>query len=98
MIGQIKGKVEREEGENGRRRGLSGGGGSRAQAHGLEKPLVLRGLIHGEDGRMAVDLLSLRAKHVFILIEFCFHCLGIFGLEIYCNRLFQRKKLTKMIL
>ena len=81
MIGQIKGKVEREEGENGRRRGLSGGGGSRAQAHGLEKPLVLRGLIHGEDGSVVVDLPNLGPQHVLILIELCFHCQGIFGME-----------------
>jgi hypothetical protein len=24
-------------------------------------------------------------KHVFILIVLCFHCQGLFGLEIYCN-------------
>ena len=35
-------------------------------------------------GKMAVvDLPSLGTQHVFILIELCFHCLGLFGLEIY---------------
>ena len=58
---------------------------SRAEAHGLEKPQVLRGLIDGEDGSVAVDLPNLGAQHVFILTELCFHCWGIFGLEIYCN-------------
>ena len=56
---------------------------SRAEAHGLVKRQVLRGLIDGEDGRVAVDL---GAQHVFILIELCFHCQSIFGLEIYCNK------------
>jgi hypothetical protein len=46
---------------------------------------VLRGLIDGEDGSVAVDLPSLGAQHVFILIVLCFHCWGIFGLEIYRN-------------
>ena len=56
-------------------------------AHGLEKPQVLRSLIVGEDGSVVVDLPNLGAQHVFILIELCFHCWGIFGLEIFCNRL-----------
>lgn len=47
---------------------------SRAEAHGLEKLPVLRGLIDVED---------LGVQHVFILTEWCFHCLGIFGLEIF---------------
>jgi hypothetical protein len=61
MIGQIKGGGaegwEREGGENGRektqrrRKEKSG-----AEAHGLEKPQVLRGLIDVEDGSVAVDL------------------------------------------
>ena len=54
---------------------------SRAEAHGLEKPQVLRGLIDVEDGSVVVDLPNLGAQHVFILIELCFHCQGIFGLE-----------------
>ena len=60
---------------------------SGAEAHGLEKPQVLKGLIDKEDGSVAVDLPNLGAQHVFILIELCFHfhCLGIFGLEIYTN-------------
>ena len=57
MIGQIKGKVEREvekEGENGRGIGHREGRGSRKaeqkEAPGMEKPQVLRGLIDVEGG------------------------------------------------
>jgi hypothetical protein len=39
-----------------------------------------------EDGSVAVDLPNLDAQHLFILTELCFHCPGIFGLEIYHNR------------
>ena len=59
---------------------------SRAEAQGLEKPQVLRGLLDGEDGSVVVDLPNLGTQHVFILIVLYFHCQGIFGLEIYCNR------------
>jgi hypothetical protein len=65
---------ERER-ENGRGRRHRGG------AHGLEKPQVLRGLIDVENGSVVVDLPNLGAQHVFILIESCFHCWGIFGME-----------------
>jgi hypothetical protein len=58
---------------------------SRAEAHSLEKPKVLRGLIDVEDGSVAVDLPNLGAQHVFILTELCLHCQGLFGLEIYCK-------------
>jgi hypothetical protein len=54
---------------------------SRAEAHGLEIPRVLRGLIDVEDGSVAVDLPNLGIQHVFILMVLCFHCWGIFGLE-----------------
>ena len=91
MIGQIKGKVERKVGERRkwkrermqRRRKKKK---SRAEAHGLEKLQVLRGLIDVEDGSVVVDLPNLGTQHVFILIELCFHCRGIFGLEIYRNK------------
>jgi hypothetical protein len=96
MIVQIKGRWsrveggEREEGENGRerertqrRRKKKNG----AKAHGLEKLQVLRGLIDVEDGSVAVELPNLGAQHVFILIELCFHCQGIFGLEILPQQL-----------
>jgi hypothetical protein len=53
----------------------------RAEAYGLEKPQVLSGLIDGQGGSVAVDLSNLGSQHVFILIELCFHCQGIFGLE-----------------
>ena len=59
---------------------------SGAEAHDLEKPQVLRSLIDVEDVSVAVDLPNLGAQHVFILIELCFHCWGIFGLEIYSNK------------
>jgi hypothetical protein len=58
---------------------------SRVQAHGLEKLQVLRGLIDVEDGSVAVDLPNLGTQNIFILIVSCFHCWGIFGLEIYHN-------------
>jgi hypothetical protein len=37
-----------------------------AEAHGLQKPQVLRGLIDEEDGSAGVDLPNLDAQHVFI--------------------------------
>ena len=49
---------------------------SRAEAHGLEKPQVIRGLIDVKDGSAAVDMSNLGAQHVFILIELCFLLLG----------------------
>jgi hypothetical protein len=48
-----------------RRRRKKGG----AEAHGLEKPQVLRGLINVEDGSVVVDLPNLGTQHVFILTE-----------------------------
>ena len=33
-----------------------------------------------------VDLPNLGMQLVFILIELCFLCLGLLGLEIYCNK------------
>jgi hypothetical protein len=62
---------------------------SRAEAHGLEKPQVLRGLIDVEDGSIAVDLPSLGAQRVFILIVLSFYCWGIIGLERFTATLFQ---------
>ena len=44
------------------------------------------GTLDVEDGSVVVDLPNLGTQHVFILIVLCFHCLGIFGMEIYCNR------------
>jgi hypothetical protein len=89
MIGQIKGKVEqkvrgerrrrkwkRERRKRRRKKKKSG-----AEAHGLEKLQVLRGLINVEDGSVAVDLPNLDAQHVFILTVLCFHCRGIIRLE-----------------
>ena len=73
-----------EGGENGRGRDAEKEE-SRAEAHGLEKLQVLRGLIDVEDGRVAVDLPNLGAQQEFILNELCFHCQGIFVLEIYHN-------------
>jgi hypothetical protein len=52
---------------------------SGAEAHGLEKSQVLRGLIDVEDGSVAVDRPNLGAQYVFILTVLCFHYPGIFG-------------------
>ena len=91
MIGQIKGKVEWKVGRENKEEMEAGDDveeeeeeESRAEAHGLEKSQVLRGLIDVEDG-VGVDLSNLGAQHVFILTELCFHCRSIIGLEIYCN-------------
>jgi hypothetical protein len=88
MIGQIKGRVDRKEGEEekiGRGRGQDAEEKEEEkqsrEAHGLEKPQVLRGLIDVKDGSVAVDLSNLGTQHVFILTVLCFHCRGIFGLE-----------------
>jgi hypothetical protein len=51
-----------------------------------EKTTVLRGLLYGEDGSVAVDLPNLGTQHIIILIESCFHCPGLYELEIYHNR------------
>jgi hypothetical protein len=96
MVGQIKGKVEQAEGRERKRENWKRERTWRrkkkkigAEAHGLEKPQVLRGLIEVEDGSVAVDLPSQGTQHVIILIVLCFHCWGIFGLErfTYCNSL-----------
>ena len=84
MIGQIKGKVEGKVGRERkekweRERTQKRRKKSRAEAHGLEKLQVLRGVIDVEDGSVAVELPNLGTQHVFILIELCFHCRGIFG-------------------
>jgi hypothetical protein len=90
MIGQIKGKVEQKVRERRRRKWKRERTQrrrrkkkSRAEEHGLEKLQVLRGHIDVEDGSVGVDLPNLGAQHGFILIELCFHCQGIFGLDIY---------------
>ena len=53
-----------------------------AETCSLKKQQVLMGLIHVEDGCVAVVLPSLGTQNVFILIELCFHCQGSFVLEI----------------
>jgi hypothetical protein len=86
MIGQIKGRWSRRWGE-GRRRKWNRERTQRrkkksgAEAHGLEKPQFLRGFIDVQDRGIEVDLPNLGIQHVFILIELCFHCWGIFGME-----------------
>ena len=86
MGGRIKEKVEQKvrrekkkmgEGERTQRRKKKKKRG--AEAYGLEKPQVLRGLIVVEDGSIAVDLPNLGTQHIFILTVLCFHCRGIFG-------------------
>ena len=83
MVGQIKGGRAEDwerEGENGRERGLRGGARRKA-----EKLQVKRGLIDMEDGSVGVDLPNLGTQHAFILFGLCFHCPGLFELEIYHN-------------
>ena len=74
---ELKGREGGGGGERGRWKG------SGAEAHGLEKPQVLRGLIDVEDGNVAVDLPNLGVQLVFILTELCSLCTGLLGLEIY---------------
>jgi hypothetical protein len=88
MIGQIKGKVEQKVEEKRRRKWKRERmqrrkkiKKSRAEAHGLEKPQVLRGLRDVEDGSVVVDLPNLGAQHIIIITELCFHCLGIIRSE-----------------
>jgi hypothetical protein len=93
MIGQIKRKVEwkerkkKEKWKRERTQRRRKKKKSRKEVHGLEKSQVLRDLIDVGDDSVAVDLPSLGSKHVFILIELCFHCRDIFGLEIYYNKM-----------
>jgi hypothetical protein len=86
--GRERRERERRERESGRgqwRRKKERG----AEARGLEKSQVIKGLIDGEDGSVAVDLPNLGAQHVFVLIELCFHCWGIFGWEICRNTIWS---------
>ena len=50
-----------------------------SEAHGLEKPQVLWGLIDVDDGSVALHLPNLGSQHVILLTELCFHCQGMFG-------------------
>ena len=82
--GRAESLGEKEEVEKrGQRRGRWRGTGVEA----LEKPQVIRGLTDGEDGNAVLDLPNLGVQLVFILIELCFPCMGLFGLEIYCNKM-----------
>ena len=51
----------------------------------LRETASSKGSHRWEDGSVAVDLPNLGMQLVFILIELCFLCTGLFGLEIYCN-------------
>ena len=53
-----------------------------AESLGLDKPKAIRDLIAGEYSSVVVDLPNLGAQLTFILIELCFPCMGLFGLEI----------------
>ena len=57
---------------------------SRAEAPCLEKPQVISGFIGREDGSVVPNLST---QLVFILIELCFLCLGIFSLAVYHNNI-----------
>jgi hypothetical protein len=82
--GRAESLGEKEEVEKrGQRRGRWRGTGVEA----LEKPQVIRGLTDGEDGNAVLDLPKLGVQLVFILIELCFLSPGLFGLEIYSNRI-----------
>jgi hypothetical protein len=78
---RVLGEKGREDAGGQRRRWKESG----AEARGLEKPQVLRGLLYGENGNVVVDLPNRGTQHVFILIELRFHCPGLFGFEIYHN-------------
>jgi hypothetical protein len=93
MIGQIKGKVERKVGE---KKEKMEEGEDAEEEEGKEKQsrntwpgenASSKGLIEGEEGSISIDLPNLSEQHIFILIVSYFHCQGIFGLEIYHNRL-----------
>jgi hypothetical protein len=66
-----------------------------SEAHGLEKLQVIKGLIDVEDGSVVLDMPNLGAQNVFILIESCFHCWVIFGLESYLNNVYVYKHTSK---
>ena len=91
MIGQWKQKVserERERKEEGEtRRGklkTRRWKGNGAKAGGLEKRQVISDLIAGEQcsGKSAQSRCP-----AYIHIELCFHCMGLWDLELYCNKL-----------
>jgi hypothetical protein len=71
---------ERERQRRRRRKKESG-----AEAPGLQKQQILRGLLYEEDGSIVIDLPNLGAQHVFMIFELCFHCWSLLGLEIYNN-------------
>ena len=75
MIGQIKEGRERRRRKWKRERTLKRRRKKKKksrEAHGLEKPQVLRGLIDVEDGSVVVDLPNLGTQHVIILTVLCF--------------------------
>ena len=84
-MGRERGKVEQKE----RKGGLREREGRREGRRKVEeKQLVWRNCSPKGSHicSIVVDLPNLGTQHVFILIVLCFHCLGIFGMEIYCNR------------
>jgi hypothetical protein len=58
---------------------------SRAEAHDVENPQVLRGPIDVKNCSIAVGLPNVGTQHVIILTELCFHVFS-FGLDIYNTR------------
>jgi hypothetical protein len=86
------GNEERKEREDEVRRWKENG----AEACGLEKLQVIRNLIAEGCSSVVVDLPNLDAHLAFILIKLCFPCMGLFGLEVYCNNrnlIFNSQKL-----
>lgn len=57
-----------------------------AEPWGLEKPRIARDLLAGGSSRVVVDLPNLGVQFINIVIELCVLCVGLLGLEIYCNR------------
>jgi hypothetical protein len=76
-------KVRREEGWERQKRGSRREAGKWSRSTWLGETEIIRGLTDGEDGSVVVALPNLGTQLVFILIELCFHCQGIFGLENY---------------
>ena len=67
--GREKKRRERREKERKRRTKRRRWEESRAEAPGLEKPQVLRGLLYGEEGSVVVDLPSLGTQLVFVVFS-----------------------------
>ena len=59
--------------------------GDGAKTQGLEKPQVARDPIAGEYSTVVVDLPNIVVQ-IINITELCVLCMGLLGLEIYCNK------------